>query len=211
MKLLYSHGEAIDTILKKISFKYKNLRSFLDLGCGDGNRTIIFNEHGRVIAGLDYNDYRSLGNKDFNFLKEDIFNNSLKPASFDIVLNFDVVEHLVNPDKLLREIHRILKKDGICILSTPNKYRIFGALLILLGLRKFPYCLNQKDENSKNNPDFWHQREYTARELRRLVEKNNFQIVKVFKVFYGITGSFGLLKLFNAPFCHNFIFVLKKR
>jgi len=210
MKFLYSHKEAIDTILRGISFKYKNSKEFLDLGCGDGNRTNIFNEYGRVVAGLDYNDYRTSKNRNFVFFKEDIFNNSLKSASFDIVLNFDVIEHLAQPGNLLKEMHRILRKDGICVLSTPNKYRFFGALLIVLGLRKFPYCLNSKFVNSKNNPDYWHQREYTASELRKLVEKNNFKAVKIFKVFYGVTSSSGLLSLFGAPFCHNLICVLKK-
>lgn len=211
MKFLYSHKEAVDAVLKKISFTCRNLKKFCDLGCGSGHRTSLFNENGRTVVGLDYNDFRLPQYKNFIFKKEDIFNNSLKPDSFDIILNFDVIEHLVNPEKLLKEIHKILKKDGICVLSTPNKYRFFGALLIFFGLRKFPYCLNPKNIDSKDNPDYWHQKEYMASELKSLVEKNNFQVVKVFKVFYGITSSFGFLSLFNAPFCHNLIFVLRKR
>ena len=211
MKFLYSHEDAIDSVLKKISFTYRNLKRFCDLGCGSGHRTSLFCESGRVVMGLDHNDYRLPQHKDFIFKEEDIFTNSIKPSSFDMVLNFDVIEHLNNPEKLLKEIHKILKKDGICILSTPNKYRFFGALLIFLGLRKFPYCLNPNYVNLKNKTDHWHQKEYTAREIKNLVEKNNFRVIKVFKVFYGITSSFGIRNLFNAPFCHNLILILKKR
>lgn len=42
--------------------------------------------------------------------------------SFDIVLSFDVLEHLFDVDKHLREIRRVLKKNGSYAFQTPNKY-----------------------------------------------------------------------------------------
>ncbi|HOK94818.1 MAG TPA: class I SAM-dependent methyltransferase [Anaerohalosphaeraceae bacterium] len=42
--------------------------------------------------------------------------------SFDVVLSFDVMEHLFDVDKHLREIRRVLKKSGCYAFQTPNKY-----------------------------------------------------------------------------------------
>jgi 2-polyprenyl-3-methyl-5-hydroxy-6-metoxy-1,4-benzoquinol methylase len=44
----------------------------------------------------------------------------LSTASIDIVTMWDVLEHVLDPRKTLSEIHRILKPDGVLLLSTPN-------------------------------------------------------------------------------------------
>jgi ubiquinone/menaquinone biosynthesis C-methylase UbiE len=46
-------------------------------------------------------------------------------ASFDVVFFLDVYEHLRDPLTILGEIHRILKKDGICVMTSPNIASIF--------------------------------------------------------------------------------------
>jgi len=126
-----------------------------------------------------------------------------------MILNFDVIEHIEEPEKLLKEIHRLLTKDGILILSTPNKYRLLAVPLLILGLRKFPYCLDPV--NHKNDyPDYWHIREYSTKELINLVTTNDFKVIKHQKVFYGLTGRLGLRNFFGLPLFHNHILVLKK-
>ena len=45
--------------------------------------------------------------------------------SFDVVFFLDVYEHLRDPVSIIEEIHRILKKDGICVITTPNIASIF--------------------------------------------------------------------------------------
>jgi 2-polyprenyl-3-methyl-5-hydroxy-6-metoxy-1,4-benzoquinol methylase len=39
---------------------------------------------------------------------------------FDVVLALDVIEHIENPDHMLCEIHRVIKKSGVLIVSSPN-------------------------------------------------------------------------------------------
>jgi SAM-dependent methyltransferase len=39
---------------------------------------------------------------------------------FDFITAFDVIEHLSNPDYMLREVHRCLRKDGFFLLSIPK-------------------------------------------------------------------------------------------
>ena len=43
-----------------------------------------------------------------------------KKSALDLIVAFEVVEHLGNPDLALREFHRRLKSGGILILTTPS-------------------------------------------------------------------------------------------
>ncbi len=60
-----------------------------------------------------------------NFIDDDICNSSLEPNSYDIVLSFDVFEHLHDPLNALKNIHRILKTGGISI----QEYNPFFSLI----------------------------------------------------------------------------------
>ena len=64
--------------------------------------------------------------------------------SFDCVISFQVIEHIKRDREFVREVHRVLRKGGIFIVSTPNA----------------PMSLTR-------NP--WHVREYRAEELESLL------------------------------------------
>jgi len=78
----------------------------------------------------------------------DIHNIKCKKNSFDTVIITEVLEHCYNPQKALNEIYRVLKKGGICILSTrfihpyhadPYDYYRFTKDSLKLLLKKFSY------------------------------------------------------------------------
>lgn len=48
--------------------------------------------------------------------------------SFDVVVCTEVLEHTLNPFSAIVEIYRILKKDGVLLLTTPFNFRIHGPL-----------------------------------------------------------------------------------
>lgn len=54
--------------------------------------------------------------------------NLIPDESFDIVLCTEVLEHTLNPFSAVSEINRILKKNGILLMSTPFNFRIHGPL-----------------------------------------------------------------------------------
>jgi ubiquinone/menaquinone biosynthesis C-methylase UbiE len=56
----------------------------------------------------------------------DAHNLSLKDKSFDVVICVELLEHCHTPERVMGEIFRILKKKGICILSTRFIYPIHG-------------------------------------------------------------------------------------
>jgi O-antigen biosynthesis protein len=98
-----------------------------DIGCGSGyGCQIISTNQAKKVIGLDIS-FETLKFAKENFSTDNILyiNSSadslpFSSAIFDIVISFEVIEHLENYKGYLAEIKRILKDDGILILSTPN-------------------------------------------------------------------------------------------
>ena len=98
----------------------------LEIGCGNGSMTGHLKALGVDILGIDMNEKyiknakRRFGEDIFKLMKgEDL---KLVDDSFDIVLSFDLLEHIPDIFKHLKEVKRVLKKDGRYFLQTPNRY-----------------------------------------------------------------------------------------
>lgn len=52
---------------------------------------------------------------------------------YDMILFFEVLEHLVDTDAAIRNIHTLLKRDGILVMSTPNLASWYNRLFLLIG------------------------------------------------------------------------------
>jgi len=61
--------------------------------------------------------------------------------SFDIVVCLEMLEHVLYPSRVIDELARVLKRDGIMILSMPNEYNFYLRAHYLLGKK-----INQIDE-----------------------------------------------------------------
>lgn len=79
---------------------------------------------------------------------------------FDAILYGDVLEHLIDPLRVLVELDRSLAPDGFVIISVPNIAHLYIRLLLLLG--RFDYI----DRGILDNT---HLRFFTARSLRALL------------------------------------------
>ena len=103
-------------LVKRILGNYKK---HLDVGCGGGT-FINFLDKKKISHGVDISDNQiNYAKKNYQTNKHKLFlikNNILpfKSNTFDIVTNLQLIEHLSIKDnkELIREIHRVLKKDG---------------------------------------------------------------------------------------------------
>lgn len=105
------------------------------MGCGDGwiiytlrselDKKYRLEFTGIDISGLDidfaqrqkeYFEY-----KNCNFQVMDTQNLEFGEQEFDIVISSELIEHIPEPDKVIRQVYRVLKKGGLFILTTPNK------------------------------------------------------------------------------------------
>jgi|SRR3989338_1055273 len=87
----------------------------LDIGCRDGYWTEKLKKKGYTVSALDLEPQYS------SALKHNVEDGlPFDDKSFDLVWCTEVIEHLQRPEYLLNEVERILKPNGLSILTTPN-------------------------------------------------------------------------------------------
>jgi ubiquinone/menaquinone biosynthesis C-methylase UbiE len=97
----------------------------LDIASGEGYGTYSIKlAGGKNIFGMDisreacFHAYKKYGCDFCVCSAEEI---PIKTNSIDILISFETIEHLDNPESLLKESKRVLSRTGLLILSTPNK------------------------------------------------------------------------------------------
>jgi 2-polyprenyl-3-methyl-5-hydroxy-6-metoxy-1,4-benzoquinol methylase len=108
----------------------------LDVGCGTGTISNALSAKGHTLHGVDVSEsaiacYRDRG---FDGRVGDIETGLDFPdATFDLVFCSEVIEHMVSPETLVREMNRVLRPGGYLVLSTPNSAFWLFRLLGLVG------------------------------------------------------------------------------
>jgi ubiquinone/menaquinone biosynthesis C-methylase UbiE len=105
--------------------------SIADFGCGDGVQLHLIEKTWGKRANLELHGI-DLSTEAISAAKKRIPNASLKIAStyesgfpndyFDIAVSSDVIEHVLDPEKMLSEMIRVTKPGGHIIVATPIKY-----------------------------------------------------------------------------------------
>lgn len=103
----------------------------LDIGSGTGELVKLLKGHLKTRSSCcDYTDtLMKLPNQRVEIVNLNTTEELPFPDStFDLVTATEVIEHLENFRSLLREIHRVLKPGGVCVLSTPNVLNLNSRL-----------------------------------------------------------------------------------
>lgn len=184
------------------SFGFKN-NKILDIGCGEGYKSLYVDNGSNDIWGTDIVDRRldmvrpllkfSLSSVDKKL--------PFKDKYFDVVTNYDVIEHVVDDDFFCREIHRVLKPKGISITFTPNLNRLSNKIIELrYGNRiNFPLFLGYDN----NLQGCIHLREYTNSSLKDTFVKAGFSDVEILNYWFGL--RLPIIEKFRMEF-NDFIF-----
>jgi 2-polyprenyl-3-methyl-5-hydroxy-6-metoxy-1,4-benzoquinol methylase len=95
----------------------------LDLGCGGGRFLRRMQRHGWEVEGIDFDAQATLKVKQKYGIKTytgDLTSANLQDACFDAITMSHSIEHLVDPERNLRECLRVLKDGGRLVITTPN-------------------------------------------------------------------------------------------
>ena len=123
----------------------------LDISAGDGLSTRMLEERRWRVFPTEYHPRRK------GWTAVDL-NGDLpfRSATFDLVMMLEVVEHLADIPHILREIARVMKPQGVAILSTPNRLNVTSRLHYLLSGfykgRRAPLPYRYRVEDGRN----WH-------------------------------------------------------
>ena len=102
--------------------KMKNKGMLLEIGGGKGEFLRLADEHFK-IEGIDISEYAVDSSKDFlscRIRKKNIERYKLPKNTYDVVVSFNVLEHLSNPKRVIKKIHNALKDEGLFIGSVPH-------------------------------------------------------------------------------------------
>lgn len=159
---------------------------FLDVGCGIGRHLLILkNNDIKHAFGFDIiHNLIQIARKEFhlqNLFVSNALRIPLANNSVDRCLLYNTIEHCSEPNEVLREIHRILRKDGILYMDVPNA-RSMGDILFRWGGR----IVYGKTS---------HIQKFTRKRVESLVEMAGFRMVEC-KVHRGIFVEYPQLKRF---------------
>lgn len=119
----------------------------LDLGCGSGYGAASLARRPGLVVGVDRVPPDRTSRGGVHFVRADLGALPLRPGGFDLVVSFQVIEHLVDPGPYLDAIAGVLAPGGTALLTTPNVLMSDGV-----------------------NP--YHVHEYTADELASLLRRH---------------------------------------
>jgi len=172
--------------------------SAIEIGPGSGIYLPILSECFGEVTAVDveaaFLDNAAMFSEEYtrvHCLLDDITKTSLPPDSFDLVLCTEVIEHIGDAEAALCNMRRILKKDGVLILSTPHRYsplELCSKIAYLPGIIDLIKMVYREPILEAGHINLM-----SGRTLQRLIAKTGFTIVK--------QESFGCYLPLLAEFC----------
>lgn len=159
-----------DKIIRLMSLEKKG--TVLDIAAGEGALSCKLNNLGfEVVAGdLNKDDFKLHGK--IPFLQYNLNTEVKIEKRFDYVCAIEIIEHLENPYKLIRDCYSVLNDGGNLIVSTPNITNYKSRIMYLLFGRFGGFFPHDKINSGHINPiPFW--------ELNDILKENGFEIVVV--------------------------------
>ena len=99
----------------------------LDVASGEGYGSHILSKFAQSVTGIDIdktsiqhasNKYRK---DNLQYIESSCLNMPVDSGSIDVVISFETLEHLAEQKEMLAEFNRVLKTDGLLVISTPDK------------------------------------------------------------------------------------------
>lgn len=154
-------------------------KRILCIGCADGKDIAFLAEDNEVI-GIDIiPDAIEIANKyGINSYIFDV-NRGINFADkfFDVIICKDVLEHLLDPVFVVKEIHRALRDDGYAVICVPNHFCISQRIRILLGKGLIWKSLLHDHTKSCNEWDYMHIRFFTYQGFKKFLRHCGFNMV----------------------------------
>lgn len=202
---------------------FNDKQPVLEAGCGSGRWCGWLNKKGIQCDGIDWSkkliDRASREIIQSRFIACDMRNIPLKNNSYAALMALGSIEHSIDgPQAALKEFHRLLKSDGIGIITVPHGSRIRISIMYFTNrLKSLPlvrrilgkpiirngitYAQARKSTVTKWHPLLLHgskgwfffEYEFTRKQVRKFFEMEGFKVLNEF----AFAGKEGLLQNFG--------------
>jgi len=196
----------IKAVAKALAPKLGQKTRWLDIGCGNLDTSIALIEELKrlgvtseiTVTGWDVSNtaVHAVRARDYNAEVRDVSTCEIAETdqgAWDVVLFLEVLEHLVDTDTTLRNIHSLLAPKALLVLSVPNLAAWYNRILLLVGFQPHgtevsyaPYRFGLQfmgrvlgEEPGVAATAVGHLRSFTLRALRELLAYHGFAVRKV--------------------------------
>ena len=187
-----------ENFTKKILEFCSKDKSLLEIGAYYGAFGSIIKDHVKSYVGLELSEHAVKYAKEkynLNILTYNA-NEYLKTSNnFDIIVMYDVIEHLDNPFQMLNDISKKLNPNGILIFTTMN----MDAFVPKLMGRRYPWII------------FMHKFYFTNKSIKKILEQKSLELIKIKRDTRIISMGYFMDKLaINFPIFKKLFFMIKK-
>jgi glycosyltransferase involved in cell wall biosynthesis len=142
----------------------------LDVGCSDGQFGALVRQQGHRVDGVDVVKHEGVSDRLDHFIEADVSTGlPYDTATYDVVIAGDILEHVVDPETLLKDLRDHLEPGGEILVSVPNFAHWYPRGKVALG--RFDY-------DQRGPLDHTHLRFFTRRTFERLINDCGLLIVE---------------------------------
>ena len=184
--------EKIHSKTRENTKKYLNAtNTVLDNGCATGTASCELAHLVEDIHAIDISPEmielakaKGVSNEieNVSFVQGTIFDESLESESFDVVLAFNMLHTIPNPQNIVKRIHEVLKPDGLFISVTPCMQE---KKSVLVGMQIFVFRILSRVGLVPILFEF-----YRSSDVDGLIDAESFHTIESEKIFQGATSYF---------------------
>ena len=175
---------AIGTHERVIELLKEHLRpelNVIDLAAGEGAFSVKLKEIGLNVTAVDL-DEKNWKVEDIDLLPANLdseFSAKLieDKEKFDLAVAIEIIEHLENPFQFVRECSKILKKNGLLLLTSPNVESVFSRILFLMTGRLYSFGAFETVRPAHITPIFYWKLDLMLEEAGFEITKETFESV----------------------------------
>lgn len=188
----------------KKSLGNKSLK-VLDIGCGSGRIGKKIQDLGNQVTGLDFSEeaVKKASENGISAKKANLDEGIPEiDNTYDAVWAGDIIEHVFDPIGLLKESFRVLKKDGIILITIPSDVGIVSRIKMLFGI-------SHQEQMYMTSGFYKHHTFFTPRLIRFMLKKSGFHIEEFHKILILGKNRYQV-NLFPSAFFNEMIIRAKK-